>query len=212
MKNPVLILLLVFCINPFNYSSQEDNALKLKGVKVKYDYHEKITWIKSKPIPLEQKDFIVSAFDVSHIQIYFGLYMKDSIQMITPIRIVNSYNNSEWIFFDEISYLLGTKKDIRMGKEKVFKLYDKHADTEVKGGVTERSDIVASSNMLEFIKYIANKPKTRMECRYVNNRKSKSFTLKVFDGTKKLKKHFSAFLVAYNQIISTYKLENQFNL
>lgn len=174
------------------------------------DYHEKITWIKSKPIPLDEKDFTVSTYDVSYIQLYFGLYVKNGKQQITPIHIVNSYNQTKWIFFDEISYLLGSRKEVRAGKGVSYKLYDKDTNTDVDGRVTEKSDVLINDEVKKFIKYIIKEPVTRMEIRYKNNRESKVFDLKVNKGTKLLKKHFTTFVNAYNQVVDKLKVGTEF--
>jgi len=209
MKNKLILLLTVFCLTSI-FSNAQEKPLKLKGVIMENDYHEKITWIKSKPIPLDEKDFTVSTYDVSYIQLYFGLYMKDGKQQITPIHIVNSYNQTKWIFFDEISYLLGSRKEVRAGKGISFKLYDKDTNTNVDGRVTEKSDVLINDEIKKFIKYIIEKPVTRMEIRYKNNRESKVFDLKVNKGTKLLKKHFTTFINAYNQVVDKLKVGYKF--
>ncbi len=211
MKNKLLLVLSVICLTAqVTYSQDEKEAnLRLKGVLIENDYHKKITWVKSKPIPLVQKDFTVSPYDCSHIQLYFGLYMEDSVQKITPIRIVNMYRSSNWIFFDEVSYLLGSRKDVRAGKGVVFKLFDDDTNTKVERGVAEKSDIAITNEISKFIQYIVDNPIVPMECKYINNRKSESYSLSVYSGTKKLKEHFSAFVEAYNQVTEKFSLENQ---
>lgn len=210
MKTKTLLFTIIFVLPLWIKCQDQNDVLKLKGVLIENDYHEKITWIKSKPTALVEKDFTVNAKDVSHIQIYFGLYLKDSIQKHTPIRIINTYTNSEWIFFDEISYLIGNRKEIRAGNGKVFKLYDSKTNRKVKNGVTEKSDVEATTEILNFISYIANNSVTKMECKYINNQSSQAYSLQVSDGTKKLQKHFMAFIEAYNQVTKKYSLENQF--
>lgn len=211
MKNNLLLLLTVICITSTNsYSQEEQKKLKLKGVIMQNDYHEKITWIRSKPIPLEQKDFTVSAYDVSYIQLYFGIYVEDSVQKITPIHIVNSYNNTNWIFFDEISYLLGSRKEVREHKGKTFKIHDADTKRDVNGRVKEKSDVLVNADIKEFIKYVIEEPITRMQIRYANNRDSKAYDLQVNGGTKLLKKHFTAFVTAYNQVNNLYSLNPEF--
>lgn len=204
-------MLTVFCLTSiFSNAQEKQKPLKLKGVIMENDYHEKITWIKSKPIPLDEKDFTVSTYDVSYIQLYFGLYMKNGKQQMTPIHIVNSYNQTKWIFFDEISYLLGSRKEVRAGKGILYKLYDKDTNTDVGGRVTEKSDVLINDEVKKFIKYIIKEPVTRMEIRYKNNRESKVFDLKVNKGTKLLKKHFTTFVNAYNQVVDKLKVGTEF--
>jgi len=211
MKRKLILLLTVFCLTSiFSNAQEKQKPLKLKGVIMENDYHEKITWIKSKPIPLDEKDFTVSTYDVSYIQLYFGLYMKNGKQQMTPIHIVNSYNQTKWIFFDEISYLLGSRKEVRAGKGILYKLYDKDTNTDVGGRVTEKSDVLINDEVKKFIKYIIKEPVTRMEIRYKNNRESKVFDLKVNKGTKLLKKHFTTFVNAYNQVVDKLKVGTEF--
>ena len=209
MKNNLLLILSVLCLTATTYSQEKEDVLRLKGVTIENDFHENITWIKSKPIALVEKDFTVSAYDCSYIQLYFGLYMEDSVQKITPIRIVNAYNNSKWIFFDEVSYLLGSRSEVREGKGQVFKLSDNDTKTKIDRGLSEKSDIVASSEMLQFVKYVVNNPETRMECRYVSNKNNEQYTLVVNKGTKLIKKHFEALVLAYDQVTEKYSLDNQ---
>jgi len=211
MKNKLLLLLTVLCLtSALVYSQEKQENLKLKGVIMKNDYHENITWIKSKPIPLVPKDFTVSTYNVSYIQLYFGMYVEDSVQKITPIHIVNSYNNSSWIFFDEISYLLGSRKEVREHRGKVFKLFDKDTKTDVDNGVTEHSDVVINSSVKSFISYVIDEPVTKMQIRYVNNRDNKAYDLRVNTGTKLMKKHFTSFITAYNQVNKFYSFNTIF--
>jgi flagellar capping protein FliD len=49
-----------------------------------------------------------------------------------------------------------------------------------------------------------------MEIRYKNNRESKVFDLKVNKGTKLLKKHFTTFVSAYNQVVDKLKIGTEF--
>ncbi len=211
MKNKLLLLLTVFCLSSaITVGQEKQEVLKLKGVIMKNDYHENIAWVKSKPIALESKDFTVSTYDVIYIQLYFGIYVEDGEQKTTPIHIVNSYNNVNWIFFDEISYLLGSKKEVRAGEGKRYKLHDNDTKREVNGRVTEVSDVLLNSSTTSFVKYILEQPVTRLEIRYLNNKDNKSFDLTVHGGTKLMKKHFSALITAYNQVNKKYSLNKTF--
>ena len=213
MKKKTLLFLAALGLVSMGFVSQnqeQKETLRLKGVIMENDYHNNITWIKSKPVSLVQKDLIVSAYSTSHIQLYFGLYMEDSVQKITPIHIVNTYRNSDWIFFDEISYLLGSRKEVRAGKGVNFKLYDGKTKTKVSNGVTERSDVVMGKSAKGFIEYIINKPTTRLEIRYRNSKENEIYDLQVHKGTKLLKKHFTTFKTAYDLVTKTYSLENDF--
>lgn len=187
----------------------KEEPIKLKGVEVENDYHNNISWIKSKPIPLVSKDFTVSPYSVTYIQIYFGMYVKDGKQYMTPIRLVNKYRDNDWIFFDEISYLLGSRKDVRAGKGVVFKVTDKETDTDVNKGISEKSDILADENAINFIKYVLNN-ETGLNIRYTNNRDNKYVEIDVPDGTKKLQKHFKTLIDYYNMFNEKFKLNQPF--
>lgn len=187
----------------------KEEPIKLKGVEVENDYHNNISWIKSKPIPLVSKDFTVSPYSVTYIQIYFGMYVKDGNQYMTPIRLVNKYRDSDWIFFDEVSYLLGSRKDVRAGKGVVFKVTDKETDRDVNKGISEKSDILADENAINFIKYVLNN-ETGLNIRYTNNRDNKYVEIDVPDGTKKLQKHFKTLIDYYNMFNEKFKLNQPF--
>lgn len=187
----------------------KEEPIKLKGVEVENDYHNNISWIKSKPIPLVSKDFTVSPYSVTYIQIYFGMYVKDGKQFMTPIRLVNRYRDSDWIFFDEVSYLLGSRKDVRAGKGVVFKITDTETNRNVNKGISEKSDVVADENAINFIKHVLNN-ETGLNIRYTNNRDSKYIELDVPDGTKKLQKHFKTLIDYYNQLNEKFKLNQPF--
>ena len=187
----------------------KEEPIKLKGVEVENDYHNNISWIKSKPIPLVSKDFTVSPYSVTYIQIYFGMYVKDGKQYMTPIRLVNKYRDSDWIFFDEVSYLLGSRKDVRAGKGVVFKVMDKETDRDVNKGISEKSDILTDENAINFIKYVLNN-ETGLNIRYTNNRDNKYVEIDVPDGTKKLQKHFKTLIDYYNMFNEKFKLNQPF--
>ena len=187
----------------------KEEPIKLNGVEVENDYHNNISWIKSKPIPLVSKDFTVSPYSVTYIQIYFGMYVKDGKQYMTPIRLVNKYRDSDWIFFDEVSYLLGSRKDVRAGKGVVFKVTDKETDRDVNKGISEKSDILTDENAINFIKYVLNN-ETGLNIRYTNNRDNKYVEIDVPDGTKKLQKHFKTLIDYYNMFNEKFKLNQPF--
>ncbi|WP_152640731.1 hypothetical protein [Flavobacterium sp. 316] len=207
---PIYSILLTFMFSISLYSQdKKEEPLRLKGVEMENDYHENITWIKSKPVSLVSKDFLVSAYDVTHIQIYFGMYMKDGKQHMTPIRLINKYRDSDWIFFDEVSYLLGSRKEVRAGQGKVFKITDKETNTEVSKGISEKSDVVTNEDAIAFIKYVlANE--TGLNIRYTSTRNSKYVELNVPDGTKKLQKHFKPLIEYYNLLSEKAGLNQRF--
>ncbi len=175
------------------------------------DYHEKISWVKSKPTPLVSKDFTVNANSVKNIQIYFGAKMVDGKQVIMPIRLVNNYFDKNWIFFDEVSYLLGTRKEIRQGKGIVFKIKDKETTRNTIGvGVNEVSDIEAIGEAEKLIRYVIDNKETGLVVRYIDNDKNQYVDVKVPKGTKRLKKHFKALIKAYNQLCKATGVKQQF--
>ncbi|GFD92209.1 hypothetical protein KUL156_41740 [Alteromonas sp. KUL156] len=205
----ILLLFLTVLIGVFQTFSQE--KIKLKGVLMTNDYHKKITWVKSKPTPLVKKDFTVGANSVKNIQIYFGAKMEDGKQIIMPIRLVNNYFDTSWIFFDEVSYLLGSRKEIRQGKGVVFKIKDKETTRNTIGvEVHEQSDIEAIGEAKEFIKYVLENEETGLIVRYIDNDKGQYVDVKVPKGTKKLKKHFIALVESYNKLCELSKLEQRF--
>lgn len=205
----ILLLSLVCFLGANILKAQE--KLKLKGVLMTNDYHKKISWIKSKPTPLVNKDFSVSANSVKNIQIYFGAEMVDGKQVIMPIRLVNNYFDSNWIFFDEVSYLLGGRKEIRQGKGVVFKIKDNETTRNtISGRVNEESDIKAIGEAKEFIKYVIDNEETGLIVRYIDNSKNQYVDVKVPKGTKQLKKHFQALVLAYKQLCEYSKVNNEF--
>ena len=202
------IFLQFLVILSFNVGFSQDK-IKLNGVLMENDYHEKISWIKSKPASLESKDFTVSALSTTYLQIYFGLMEKEGKPFLTPIRLVNHFDDSNWIFYDEVSYLFGSRSDIRENKGVVFKVNVDETVRNVNNGVTEHSDILAIGEAKEFIKYVIENEDTRLNIRFTNNRDNtyREFTI---SSTKKLKKHFQALVESYNQLCEVYKLEQKF--
>lgn len=209
MKKTIIVFALFMSFMVSYSQDKKEEPLRLKGVEMENDYHENITWIKSKPIALVPKDFTVSAYQVTYIQIYFGMYMKDGKQYMTPIRLVNKYRDSDWIFFDEVSYLLGTRKEVRAGQGKVFKVKDKETNTEVSRGISEKSDIVANEDAIAFIKYVLDN-ETGLNIRYTSNRNNKYVELNVPDGTEKLQKHFKPLIEYYNLLAEKSGLNQRF--
>ena len=207
-KNIITIFTFLFLTLTYSQEKKEE-PIKLKGVEVENDYHENISWIKSKPIPLVSKDFTISAYSVCYIQIYFGMYVRDGKQYMTPIHLVNRYKDQNWIFFDQISYLFGTSKEVRYGKGTVFKTTNVETKTDVKYGISETSDEVTDENTKALIKYILNN-ETNLNIRYTNNKDKKYVEIDVHDGTKKLQKHFKTLIDYYNLLNEKYKMNQPF--
>lgn len=209
MKNLLFSILTSMLLTSSFAQETKEEPIRLKGVEMENDYHNNISWIKSKPIPLVSKDFTISPYSVTYIQIYFGMYVKDGKQFMTPIRLVNRYRDSDWIFFDEVSYLLGSRKDVRAGKGVVFKVTDPDTNRDVNKGISERSDVIADENAINFIKYVLSN-ETGLNIRYTNNRDNKYVELDVPDGTKKLQKHFKTLIDYYNLFNEKFKLNQPF--
>jgi hypothetical protein len=208
-KNIFAFLTFLFLTPSYSQEVKKEEPIRLKGVDVDNDYHNNISWIKSKPIALVSKDFTVSPYSVTYIQIYFGMYVREGKQYMTPIRLVNKYRDSDWIFFDEVSYLLGSRKDVKYGKSIVFKVQDDETKTDVNKGISEESDIVANENAIAFIKYVLNN-ETGLNIRYTNKRDRKYVEIDVPDGTKKLQKHFKTLIDYYNLLNEKYKMNQPF--
>lgn len=205
-----LLSILAFATLCFTYAqNNDDKPIKLKGVEVENDYHNNISWIMSKPIPLVSKDFTVSPYSVTYIQIYFGMYVEDGKQYMTPIRLVNKYKDTDWIFFDEVSYLLGSRKEVRAGKGKVFKVKDDDTKTNVNRGISEKSDIEADEEAIAFIKYVIEN-ETDLNIRYTSHRNNRYVELDVPSGTKKLQKHFKTLVDYYNLFNEKFELNQPF--
>lgn len=192
------------------HSQEKEEPIKLKGVLVTNDYHENMSWIKSKPVALVKKDFTKNALEVKYIQLYFGLKVVDGKQTMTAIHLVNNYKDRDWIFFDEVSYLLGNRKEVKQGKGKVFKIKDDDTRRNVNNGVSEYSDVLAIGEAKEFIKYVLENDDTGLNIRYLDTSKNLYREVEVPGGTKKIKKHFQALIDAYNKINEAYSLNQEF--
>ncbi|MDB0599891.1 hypothetical protein PL373_01725 [Tenacibaculum maritimum] len=107
-----ILLFVLICLVGTNILNAQ-KKLKLKGVLMQNDYHEKISWVKSKPTSIEKKDFSVSALATTYLQIYYGIKEKNGKPFLTNIRLINHFDDKDWVFFDEVSYLLGSRKEIR---------------------------------------------------------------------------------------------------
>ncbi|QMU64603.1 MAG: hypothetical protein GKR88_10095 [Flavobacteriaceae bacterium] len=208
MNKKHFLLLLAILSMSFVFS-QKQEKIKLKGVIMKNDYHKKISWVKSKPVSLESKDFTVSTLSTTYLQIYFGMMEKNGKPYLTNIRLVNHFDNSDWIFYDEVSYLLGSRKEIRTHKGVVFKVKTDKTVRDVDNGVTEHSDILALGQAKEFIKHVIENDETRLNVRFTNNddNKYQDFTI---SSTKKLKKHFKVLINNYNILNKAYKIDETF--
>lgn len=204
-----LLLFTTICLSTILYAQEKAPRIKLKGVLMQNDYHKKISWVKSKPVSLESKDFTVSALSTTYIQIYFGFMEKDGKPYLTNVRLVNHFDDSDWIFYDEVSYLLGSRKEIREHKGTVFTIKTDKTVRDVDNGVTEHSDILAIGQAKEFIKHIIENDETRLNVRFTNNddNKYQEFTI---SSTKKLKKHFKALIDSYNTLNKAYEIDETF--
>jgi len=203
----ILLFIAVSVLVLTSIHAQEQKPLKLKGVIVDNHYHDGYSTIWSKPIPLEQKSFENSATIVSHMRIGFNMRVIDGKQHISNLFILNEYKADNWVFFDEISYLFGSKKEVKYGKGVVFKYDGGDTITDVKNhGIVETS---ISRGNEEIIKYILTHD-TGLNIRYKNTRDRKSRSIQVPGGTKKFKKRFQKLIDAYNAVNKHYKLDARF--
>lgn len=181
-------------IGQFTFTKEDKeriNPLIQKGVVINNDEHKGISWIKSKEIPIDiDKDITMS--------IYFGVMKKDGKIVVTPMRLVNDLNLSSWLFFDEVSILLGTRKDRVAGtvKRYLYKAEDPYRDAR-RGGVKEKSDDVASTEIMEFIRFMANTPKA-FHIRYNGDKEYHEEFYGIF--FKKFKKSFTPVLETYDAL------------
>lgn len=134
------------------------NPLIQKGVKIKNDEHEGVSWIKSKNVDIVRSDTFNSS--TATMSIYFGITKINGKVKVMPLRIVNTLNVDNWIFFDKISILYGTLKQKRNGTREKFTIYDDDTVRNASGGgVTEKSDVVVSDEVMLFLKAITSNPK-----------------------------------------------------
>ena len=112
MKKLLLLISVVF-ISCFSYC-QKPEKIRLKGVEMRNDYHEKISWVLSKKVFLNKSEAIYLNNPTScFMQLYFGITEVAGKAYLTPLKLQNTFSSNEWVFFDEISFLFGTRKEIR---------------------------------------------------------------------------------------------------
>ncbi|WP_179008633.1 hypothetical protein [Winogradskyella forsetii] len=101
---------LLFTILSMSFSYSQEKIL-LKGILMEKDYRKRISWVKSKPVSLEDKDFSVSALSTIYLQIHFGIMEKDGKPYLSNIRLFNHYDDSDWFFMMRLFiYLVVEKK------------------------------------------------------------------------------------------------------
>lgn len=177
------------------------NPLIQKGVKIKNDEHEGVSWIKSKNVDIVRSDTFSSAS--ATMSIYFGVTKINGKVKIMPLRIVNTLNVSDWIFFNKISILYGTLKQKRDGTREKFTIYDDDTSRNVSGGgVSEKSDIVVSDEILQFLKKMTSKPKP-IHIRYSGKEKYYEKYYGVF--LKKFSKKIKPVLDTYLALIEEFE-------
>jgi len=206
-----LILLLTICISTIVNTQEKLPKIKLKGVTIQNDYHENIGWINSKNVSLNSSDVIYFGGKTScYMQLYFGLKEVDKKPHLIPIRLKNSFYSNDWIFFDEISYLFGSRKDIRAGNGVRFKIKTS-GKRKIGNRISEKSTINVVGETKELVNYILENEPTRLSIRYKNTDDAEVVDIVVYPKTmKKLKKHFQALVDSYNQLCEVYKLDQQF--
>lgn len=177
------------------------NPLIQKGVKIKNDEHEGVSWIKSKNVDIVRSDTFSSAS--ATMSIYFGVTKINGKVKIMPLRIVNTLNVSDWIFFNKISILYGTLKQKRDGTREKFTIYDDDTSRNVSGGgVSEKSDIMVSDEILQFLKKMTSNPKP-IHIRYSGKEKYYEKYYGVF--LKKFSKKIKPVLDTYLALIEEFE-------
>ena len=177
------------------------NPLIQKGVKIKNDEHEGVSWIKSKNVDIVRSDTFNSS--TATMSIYFGITKINGKVKIMPLRIVNTLNINNWIFFNKISILYGTLKQKRNGTREKFTIYDDDTVRNVNGGgVTEKSDVVVSDEVMLFLKAITSNPKP-IHIRYSGKEKYYEKFYGVF--LKKFSKKFLPVLDSYLALVKEFE-------
>lgn len=210
MKKLILLLVTITLLTSVNAQNKQPK-IKLKGVTIENDYHENIGWVNSKNVSLNSSEVIYFGGTTScYMQLYFGLKEVDGKPYLIPIRLKNSFYSNDWIFFDEISYLFGSRKDIRAGKGVRFKI-ETSGKRKVDNGISEKSTETVTGEVKELVKYILEKEPTRLSIRYKNVDDAEVVDIVVYPKTmKKLKKHFQALVDSYNKLCKAYKLDQEF--
>lgn len=210
MKKTVLTIIAIIVLTSIN-AQEKPKRIKLKGVTIQNDYHENISWVNSKNVSLNSRDYIYFGSETScYMQLYFGIKEVNGKPFLIPIRLKNSFYSDSWIFFDEISYLFGSRKEIRAGKGVRFKITTS-GKRKVGNGISEKSTITVIGETKSLIEHILNNEPTRLSIRYKNVDDAEVVDIVVYPKTmKKLKKHFQALIKSYNQLDDAYKLNSPF--
>ncbi|WP_440881406.1 hypothetical protein [Tenacibaculum sp. C7A-26P2] len=205
------LLFFILLFSTISSYSQKKERVKLKGVEMQNDYHNKISWVLSKKVALNSRDFIYFGSPIqSYLRLYYGIKEVDGKPYITSLKLGNSFFSDEWVFFDEISYLIGTRKEIKEWKGVNFKVT---ASGEKDSGVriSEVSTVNVYGEAEKFIKYILENEAKPMSIRYDDLDSNKNAQIDVPKKVVgKLKKHFKALIDSYNKMNEVYKLDNSF--
>ncbi len=148
MKKTLLYLFVVFAFSlNAQFTKQEFKEIKKKaggffsGVIIQHDRHAERIWISSKPVKFEK----------GFIQIYYGLKKTEGKIEKLPMRIKVHYQNSSWIFFEEVSFTFSFQKDDDKFSKVSYKVNKplRNSSTYIR----EDSDDILNSDVFDFLKY-----------------------------------------------------------
>ncbi|HET8839748.1 MAG TPA: hypothetical protein VFM82_12230 [Flavobacteriaceae bacterium] len=205
MKAIITSFLMIVCFSGF---SQEE--LKLKGVTMENDHHKGISWVKSKEVRLNKDGVWSGSSSDCNMQLYFGIKEIDGKAFLTPIKLQSLFWGDEWVFFDEISFLFGTPKEIRDWKGTKFTL-ETSGKRSVGNGISEESTVNIEGESKNLIKYILENEPTNLNVRFANTDRNEYVEFDVSKKTvEKLQKHFKALVDSYNRVSKFYTLNQSF--
>ncbi len=202
----ILILFSSLFANCQHFTKEDIAIIKpliQKGCKVKYDEHQGIIWVKSKNINIQKS----STFDQNSItwSIYFGIEKINGKILVLPMRIINDLYLTDWLFFTDVDILYGTLQEKKEGTRQQFSFNAGDTQRKILGSsyVSEISDVVVNSQVLELLSLMSKEPKP-LNIRYTG---SKQYIEKFYCiGIKSFQKKVTPVLESYTI------LSNQFNL
>ncbi len=206
IKNSFWLLAVLFTVNTFS-------QIRLKGIEVSNHEKDKSSILMSKPVALEKGSFLGNVTGLKKLQILFSAKEKEGKQYFSPIGLFNTYTSDDWLFFDEVVYIVGTKEQIKNGNAFEFRVKDKNVTRNVtETGIKETSLVFATkgSKANLFINHILINDNLELYVKYINNKDRKYDEVKVPKGTKNLKKRFKALLDAYNILCEKTGLKKEF--
>lgn len=172
-----------------------------KGAKVKYDEHEEMMWIQSKPVYIS-KATSLSSVEVKML-VYFGVTKVEGKIAVTSLHVVHDLNIPEWIFFNRVSFIYGTLEEKKAGTRQKFEMKVGETMREVKPNATvrERSDDTVDQTIVDFIWLLINEPKP-VDIRYSGDEKYYEKYYGVF--LKEFKKSLEPTMSSYNSLNQKY--------